>query len=114
MQTPSQTTPMAETASAPTTPRSGFVAAILTIVVAAAAVWAAQQGLNSYLVTLLALLFINAALAVSLTLTNGLTGLFSLGHPAFMTIGAYGVVASQFFVVRAHSLHMHGRRVRNS
>jgi branched-chain amino acid transport system permease protein len=28
-------------------------------------------------------------LAVSLQITNGLTGLFSLGHPAFMTIGAY-------------------------
>jgi branched-chain amino acid transport system permease protein len=26
---------------------------------------------------------------VSLQVTNGLTGLFSLGHPAFMTIGAY-------------------------
>ena len=26
---------------------------------------------------------------MSLTLTNGLAGLFSLGHPAFMTIGAY-------------------------
>ncbi|MBN7760518.1 MULTISPECIES: branched-chain amino acid ABC transporter permease [Nitratireductor] len=104
MPTPSQTTSVAETASAPTTPRSGFVAAILTILVAAAAVWAAQQGLNSYLVTLLALLFINAALAVSLTLTNGLTGLFSLGHPAFMTIGAYVAAILTFSARRKGSM----------
>lgn len=38
----------------------------------------------------------------------------NLKFQGLMTIGAYGVVASQFFVVRAHSLHMHGRRVRNS
>ncbi|WP_157928914.1 branched-chain amino acid ABC transporter permease [Pararhizobium haloflavum] len=47
------------------------------------------QWLDRYAVTLCALLLINAALAVSLTVSNGLSGLFSLGHPAFMTIGAY-------------------------
>jgi ABC-type branched-subunit amino acid transport system permease subunit len=36
-----------------------------------------------------ALLFLNIALAVSLNISNGLAGLFSLGHPAFMTLGAY-------------------------
>ncbi|WP_274425600.1 branched-chain amino acid ABC transporter permease [Chelativorans sp. YIM 93263] len=83
-----------------TLPRSGFVAAILTVLIASAAVFAAQQGLSSYVVTLLALLFINAALAVSLTLTNGLTGLFSLGHPAFMTVGAYVAAILTFPVTR--------------
>lgn len=48
-----------------------------------------QTGLSDYSLTLFSLLFLNIALAVSLQLTNGLTGLFSLGHPAFMTIGAY-------------------------
>ena len=32
---------------------------------------------------------INVVLAVSLNITNGFVGLFSLGHPAFMTIGGY-------------------------
>ena len=31
----------------------------------------------------------NLILAVSLNITNGFVGLFSLGHPAFMTIGGY-------------------------
>lgn len=39
--------------------------------------------------TLASLILLQIALAVSLQFTNGLTGLFSLGHPAFMTIGAY-------------------------
>lgn len=45
--------------------------------------------LDAYLVTLTSLILLNVMLAVSLQVTNGLTGLFSLGHPAFMTIGAY-------------------------
>lgn len=48
-----------------------------------------RGGASDYGLTLLALLCLNITLALSLTLTNGLTGLFSLGHPAFMTIGAY-------------------------
>lgn len=56
---------------------------------AAALVWVVADGASPYVTTLVAVMFINAALAVSLTLSNGLTGMFSLGHPAFMTIGAY-------------------------
>lgn len=48
---------------------------------------------NGYLQTLTKLLLINVILAVSLTAANGFTGLFSLGHPAFMTIGAYVAIA---------------------
>ena len=44
---------------------------------------------DAYHVTLASLILINVMLAVSLQVTNGLTGLFSLGHPAFMTIGGY-------------------------
>lgn len=55
----------------------------------AAGVFVLQNAVSDYALTLAALLCLNIALAVSLTLTNGLTGLFSLGHPAFMTIGAY-------------------------
>lgn len=44
---------------------------------------------DAYLITLACLILLNVMLTVSLQVTNGLTGLFSLGHPAFMTIGAY-------------------------
>lgn len=61
----------------------------LAVGLAAVPVWLVATGASPYLTTLVAVMFINAALAVSLTLTNGMTGMFSLGHPAFMTIGAY-------------------------
>jgi branched-chain amino acid transport system permease protein len=55
----------------------------------AAAIALIQALLSDYLVTLASIVLIYVMLAVSLQVTNGLTGLFSLGHPAFMTIGAY-------------------------
>lgn len=75
-------------------PAAGFSAAAplraaLALIAAAALVWLLTRGASPYVTTLVAVMFINAALAVSLTLTNGMTGMFSLGHPAFMTIGAY-------------------------
>lgn len=67
----------------------GAIAAVAFAAAGAAGVWLVQATSSDYVVTLTAVLLLNAALAVSLTLANGLTGLFSLGHPAFMTIGAY-------------------------
>jgi branched-chain amino acid transport system permease protein len=55
---------------------------------------------SGYLQTLAALTLINTMLAVSLTMTNGFTGLFSLGHPAFMTLGAYVAVMFTYPVGR--------------
>jgi branched-chain amino acid transport system permease protein len=49
----------------------------------------AQQGLNNYYLRVLAVIAINIMLVVSLNLTNGFTGDFSLGPAAFMSIGAY-------------------------
>lgn len=69
---------------------------LIALAAAAALVWLAQSTLSAYVLTLLAILLLNAGLAVSLTLTNGLTGLFSLGHPAFMTIGAYAAAILTF------------------
>jgi branched-chain amino acid transport system permease protein len=40
---------------------------------------------------------INVILAVSLTLVNGFTGQFSLGHAAFMAIGGYTAVALTYY-----------------
>ncbi len=70
------------------TARGWLLAAGLTAL-GAAAVWAATASLNNYLLTLIAFAGINVMLAVSLSLSNGLTGLFSLGHPAFMMVGGY-------------------------
>jgi branched-chain amino acid transport system permease protein len=48
-----------------------------------------QMTFNAYLLTVVNFVFLNIILAVSLNITNGFAGLFSLGHPAFMTIGGY-------------------------
>lgn len=49
----------------------------------------AQQTLNDYYLRILAVVGINIILTASLNLTNGFSGDFSLGHAAFMAIGAY-------------------------
>ena len=65
----------------------------LTVLLIAGTVALAESFGSGYLRTLTALTLINVMLAVSLTMTNGFTGLFSLGHPAFMTLGAYVAIA---------------------
>jgi branched-chain amino acid transport system permease protein len=49
----------------------------------------ARQTLNDYYLRILAVVGINIILTASLNLTNGFSGDFSLGHAAFMAIGAY-------------------------
>lgn len=49
----------------------------------------ASNSLNDYAIRILNLSAIYVILSVSLNLTNGFTGLFSLGHAGFMSIGAY-------------------------
>ena len=51
--------------------------------------WMTTIGLGAYRQSVLEFVGINIILAVSLNLTNGLTGLFSLGHPGFMALGGY-------------------------
>jgi branched-chain amino acid transport system permease protein len=48
-----------------------------------------QRTLNDYLLSIINFVGIYIILAVSLNITNGFTGLFSLGHPGFMAIGGY-------------------------
>ena len=62
---------------------------LVLVALGAVAVAVIEGLLSGYLVTLASIALIYVMLAVSLQVTNGLTGLFSLGHPAFMTIGAY-------------------------
>lgn len=49
----------------------------------------AQYCLSHYYVYLINLIGINIILVISLNITNGYTGLFSLGHAGLMSIGAY-------------------------
>ena len=48
-----------------------------------------ERTANDYILAIISFTGINIILAVSLNLTNGFAGLFSLGHPAFMAIGGY-------------------------
>ena len=52
----------------------------------------------SYELQILQLVGINALMAVCLSLINGITGQFSLGHAGFMAIGAYVSAALTFYV----------------
>jgi branched-chain amino acid transport system permease protein len=69
--------------------RHDWLAGAALVAVGAVAVAGVQALLSYYLVTVVSIVLISVMLTVSLQVTNGLTGLFSLGHPAFMTIGAY-------------------------
>jgi branched-chain amino acid transport system permease protein len=60
----------------------------------------ARATLNDYLLSLINFIGIYAILAISLNITNGFTGLFSLGHPGFMAIGGYITAILTFPVAR--------------
>jgi len=57
--------------------------------IGAVLVYLSAANLNPYLLSIIQFIGLNIILAVSLNVTNGFIGLFSLGHPAFMTIGGY-------------------------
>lgn len=59
-----------------------------------------RQFLNDYILSIAGFVGIYVILAVSLNITNGFTGLFSLGHPAFMAIGGYTCAILTFPVQR--------------
>jgi branched-chain amino acid transport system permease protein len=63
--------------------------AALALLAAAALAQGLYALLPPYPATILMLCLINASLATSLNLVNGLAGQFSLGHAGFMAIGAY-------------------------
>lgn len=69
-----------------------------------AAIWVFSSQASAYGLTLAALACLNIALAVSMQLTNGLTGLFSLGHPAFMMVGAYVAAVLGYPVARKSTM----------
>jgi len=76
----------------------------LHTLLALAALWLLSVGVNAllihgpilqgpYIFQILMLAGINIVLAVSLNLTNGITGQFSIGHAGFFAVGAYASAA---------------------
>jgi branched-chain amino acid transport system permease protein len=51
--------------------------------------WIANLALGKYVIFIISLIGVYIVAAESLNLTNGYTGLFSLGHAGFMAVGAY-------------------------
>lgn len=66
-----------------------LTAGLVILAVSAGVLALLQVTVSGYVMTLIAFALLHVMLAVSLQLTNGLTGLFSLGHPGFMTVGGY-------------------------
>ena len=59
-----------------------------------------RSTVNEYILSIINFVGIYTILAVSLNITNGFTGLFSLGHPGFMAIGGYVTAILTFPVSR--------------
>jgi branched-chain amino acid transport system permease protein len=73
-----------------TAPRDTFLRRFaVAALIGAVLVYLSEANLNPYLLSIIQFIGLNIILAVSLNVTNGFIGLFSLGHPAFMTIGGY-------------------------
>ncbi|MBQ9015221.1 MAG: branched-chain amino acid ABC transporter permease [Firmicutes bacterium] len=62
---------------------------VTVILIPAAILAGVQFGVSTYYATVFILFMINLILAAGLNLTNGITGIFSLGMAVFMGIGAY-------------------------
>ena len=69
--------------------RSQLLPGLVVLLLGALAAWFADANLNGYRLQLFILCAINAVVAVSLALTTGFTGVFSLGQIGFLAIGAY-------------------------
>ncbi|MGH7441114.1 MAG: branched-chain amino acid ABC transporter permease [bacterium] len=70
-------------------PAASNLSALIILAACALASWGINLALPPYLGSLFLLIGINALLAVSLNLVNGVAGQFSLGHAGFMALGAY-------------------------
>jgi branched-chain amino acid transport system permease protein len=60
----------------------------------------ARTTIDEYILSIINFVGIYVILAVSLNITNGFSGMFSLGHPAFMAIGGYVTAVLTFPVAR--------------
>jgi branched-chain amino acid transport system permease protein len=87
--------------------RREHMTALVLILAGIGFVAVAQRSMNDYILSLINFVGIYIILAVSLNITNGFTGLFSLGHPAFMAIGGYAA-AILTFPVRKKAYFLEG------
>ena len=82
-------------------PRTAFPLRLVFAVLVLALLWVLQSLVprifGPYINHILILAGINVILAVSLTLINGITGQFSLGHAGFMAVGAYTSAAFTYY-----------------
>lgn len=65
---------------------------VLAVILVAAffvCLWIANVTLSKYIIFIISLIGVYIVASESLNLTNGYTGLFSLGHAGFMAVGAY-------------------------
>src|SRR5208337_2101742 len=75
-------------------PRKIFIGLLLAAGFAAALVFDTLNLADQYIAQIIMYIGINIILTVSLNLVNGYMGEFSVGHAAFMAVGAY---AASFF-----------------
>jgi branched-chain amino acid transport system permease protein len=73
----------------PRKPSATTLRGIGGVAVLAAALFVMNLTLPDYYLRIVNLIGINIILVASLNLTNGFTGIFSLGHAGFMAVGAY-------------------------
>ena len=66
-----------------------LIAVLLGILAATIVAFGARYVLSDYLVRIILLMALNGILVLSLSLSNGFTGVFSLGHVGFIGAGAY-------------------------
>lgn len=62
---------------------------VTAIVAMALLLFLSQEYMNSYYSRIISLIGVYGIMAVSLTLINGISGVFSLGHAGFIAVGAY-------------------------
>jgi branched-chain amino acid transport system permease protein len=70
---------------------------LVGLALSAAIAFGLQPLMKQFHVKVLTDIAINAVLAVSLTMVNGFTGQFSLGHASFMALGGYTAVAFTYY-----------------
>jgi len=66
-----------------------FISTFVLICLIAFLLFFANRIASEYVILILNLIAINIIFSTSLTLINGITGIFSLGHAGFIAIGAY-------------------------
>jgi branched-chain amino acid transport system permease protein len=62
---------------------------IISLILLGVVLFILNHTLQGYYLRIINLIGINAILVASLNLTNGFTGIFSMGHAGFMAVGAY-------------------------